>query len=303
MHIPRAFSFRLFVVLLFSVLCGFSIFLLFQSSQEVESLQQDITLGVTAQSLLSKQQDISRVAYDHLYVLSTVPDVIEMNQPNCNQILSELLEGQSFFLTFAVVDEHFNIACSGVPVEEIINVSDRQYLQAAVKNRVFSMSEYQISRTTEKPSINFAFPVVLEGGAVRVLVAAVALDAVDLFLRHSNFPKGSSFTLTDRSGVVLSRFPYNTAYAGSTIPESELYDLFRDQFHGVREVEDLDQERRTMSFAPIYYQGTNHVGTIFYGIPVPKVDVSAGDIGLAGAIVCFIILFFFAIRNGKNISV
>jgi hypothetical protein len=101
-----------------------------------------------------------------------------------------------------------------------VYLGDRLYFQAATNTRSFALGEYPIGRIAEKASFSVGHPVIDAVGELRAVVyAALDLAWLKNMLTNSTLPPGSSFTVVDRNGVTLVRYPDPEGkYIGQVLP-------------------------------------------------------------------------------------
>lgn len=115
-------------------------------------------------------------ARDLLIALSRLPEVRRRDARACHAVLADLLRQYDLYLNFGAIDDRGRLFCSARPAAEATDLGDRPYFQRAVATRGFAVGDYQVSRVTGKASLNVAYPLLGERGAVEGVVFA----AIDL---------------------------------------------------------------------------------------------------------------------------
>ncbi len=112
--------------------------------------------------------------------------------------------------------------------------------------------EYQIGRITRKASINFGYPVLDEADRVQaVVVAALDLAWLNQLAAEARLPRGSTFTVIDRQGVILARYPDPEKWLGQFLPEASIVQTILAQREGVREAPEVEGVPRLFTFTPL----------------------------------------------------
>ena len=69
-----------------------------------------------------------------------------------------MLKAYPLYLNIGVADPNGNLVCSALPFKAPINVADRVYFKNALEMNDFAIGDYQIGRITQRPAINYAYP-------------------------------------------------------------------------------------------------------------------------------------------------
>jgi len=182
-----------------------------------------------------------------------LPQLRASDVATCNAFLAGMLTAYPLYLNFAVAKPDGNTRCSAVPMRSPVNVADRPYFKAAVETRAFAIGDYQIGRITQRPSINYAYPIVGASGEVDAVVfAAQSLNWLTAALGKLQFPEGATLVVTDRNGIVLARLPEVVADIGKPMTERDvLTRLWEQREGGVFEADDAQGVRRLWAHAPL----------------------------------------------------
>jgi hypothetical protein len=157
-----------------------------------------------------------------------------------------MLTASPMYVNIGVADRDGKVWCSAVPFSSTVDVSDRSYFKRAMETRRFAVGTYQIGRITLAPSLNFAHPIVGQGGQIEaVAFAAQSLNWFTVALARMDFPAGAILVVTDSDGTVLARIPDAENFAGKPVPDSELRAaLMKPRVGGVFEANDAAGMRR-----------------------------------------------------------
>ena len=212
---------------------------------------------------------LSEEARRLLVTLARVPAVRDRNRAACSALFADLLTQHVSYANLGATDVDGNIFCSAVLLTRPVNTADRAWFEQAVRTRDFAIGEYQVGRVTGKPSVNFGHPVLDDAGHVRAVVfAALDLAWLNELAREAGLPKGSTFSVIDRRGTILVRYPDQGEWVGKLMPESLVLKAIADQQgHGTTEAPGADGVPRLFSFAP--FGGTPQSAGAYVSVGIP----------------------------------
>jgi PAS domain S-box-containing protein len=156
-----------------------------------------------------------------LMALSMLPEVQSLDSPPCVTLFVTLLIQNNLYTNILGVDTRGIVFASGLPAGPL-DLSDRKHFRDAARNRQFSAGEDIVGRTTRKPILSFAYPVVTPAGELKgVVIASTDLDWYGELYTIKQLPRDTTFTISDHNGTVLFRFPESGKTKGT--PESQSY--------------------------------------------------------------------------------
>ena len=204
-----------------------------------------------------------------LVTLARLPAVRDRNGAACSALFADLLTQHLSYANLGATDVDGNIFCSALLMARPVNTADRAWFEQAVRTRDFAIGEYQVGRVTGKPSVNFGHPALDNAGHVRAVVfAALDLAWLNELAREAGLPKGSTFTVIDRRGTILVRYPDQGEWVGKLMPESlVLKAIAAQQGHGTTEAPGADGVPRLFSFAP--FGGTPQSAGAYVSVGIP----------------------------------
>lgn|GEM_PF-737442 len=193
------------------------------------SAQRQLALAELQENILrlarlatSHQEQVFKGTHQLLVALSRVPEIRRGDATACNRFFADLIKAYPYYATFGVVEADGELLCNSVPTQRSLNMADRDYIQQTLRTRSLTASDYQIGRTTGRPSVNFGYPVFDDSGEVRgAVVAALDLSRLNSIANESELPSGTILTVTDRNGLILVRYPESEKWIGQTLPESK----------------------------------------------------------------------------------
>ena len=211
-----------------------------------------------------------------LVALAQLREVRLQDTARCNLLLADVRKRDPLYLNLGAVKPDGQLLCSALPIQEPTTLADRADFKRAVASRALAVGDYQIGRATKKASVNVAYPVLGEEGAIRsVVFAAIDLASLNQLVREARLPERSTLTVVDRHGTVLIRHPDPERWVGKTLPDTPDLAVVRARRTGVAEAADADGIPRLLGFVPLLDGG--EAGDVYVSIGIPK------DVALASA--------------------
>ncbi len=244
---------RLLMLVLFAVIPAIGVMAynaIFQRHQAVRQVQNE-TLNL-AQLTAHKGNELIATTRLLLKGLSGLPEIHPRRRPRaCDRILADLLKLHPYYGNLGVATPAGLVYCSGVPLKQAVDISDRSYFRRAIDTRDFAVGSYQVGRITGSGSINFGYPLLDNAGQVRAVVfAALRLTWLDELIGGIHLPPGSTVTMLDRNGTILVRRPDPQRWAGKSLPKATFIQAMQSlKNHEVIESAELDGIERLYSFA------------------------------------------------------
>ena len=205
------------------------------------------------QIVTSNQAAQIEAARQLLKTFARLPQLHTNDAAACNAFLAEMLKAYPLYLNIGVADSNGNLVCSALPFKGPINVADRAYFKTALQMKDFAIGDYQIGRITQRPAINYAYPLrSASGGLEGVVIVVQSLGWLTAALANVEFPPGAILVVTDRNGTVLARMPDPGDWIGKTLPEPQVLDIVSSQRDGgLFEATDAQGVGRLWAHAPL----------------------------------------------------
>ncbi|KKT22890.1 MAG: hypothetical protein UW08_C0002G0019 [Parcubacteria group bacterium GW2011_GWB1_43_8b] len=204
-----------------------------------------------ADLIKSVQNEIINESHYTLIALSEISEIKNMDDPACNKLLSGLLKKYSKYANIGVVDAKGLVVCSGVPVKEPVDVSDRLYFNGVLATKDFYVGDYQVDRITGRLVVVMAYPIFEDDGATvkGVVFVSLPLTWLDDFEKNLDLPENSSITVIDETGTVLTRYPDSQKWSGTSIYGTNLAREVLLEKEGAIKLSDLDGVTRMIYFS------------------------------------------------------
>ena len=212
-----------------------------------------------------------------LVALAQVPAVREGDRAACDTFLAGLLPQYSQYENLGVVAPNGDLLCSALPHPNPVNYADHDWLQEAVKTEKFVIGQFAISRLTGKAVLPLSYPGLDETGQVQYVVfSAIDLAWLNQLAVQAQLPDGSIFTIIDRHGTILARYPDPDQWVGQSLPEAPIIEtILARGGEGTAEVAGEDGVLRLYAFTPLGSEGEVNRQYISIGIPTQAVYAAA----------------------------
>mgnify|MGYP002622787790 CR=1 FL=1 len=282
---------RMLLLVLLAVLPGaaFVVYSSVQSRARARGRVAERALSI-ARAISASEARFVEGTRQMLVTLAEWPEVRGADAEAAGRRLAALRKDLPRYLNLGVIELDGRVFASAVPLEGATHVADRGYFRDAVATGGFAAGSYQIGRITGLPSVNFGYPVRVDGAIVRVVFAALDLASIaqpDGI--GAELPRGATLVRRDAGGRVIAAFPERPA--GERAPEHALLERTGGR-QAVLEMEDASGEPFLYAVVP----ATSAVGPdpfhVILGIPrdvayaTPRKILSIDLLGL-GAILLF----------------
>ena len=151
------------------------------------------------------------------------------------------------------------LVCSAVPSNGVVDAKDRLYFRIARDTGRFSIGEYQIGRVSQKPGINFGYPLVVGEETVGVAFVALDLGAFHSGASRMPLPADVRFVVLDGNGTVLARSPEAQFKIGEKLPMAAVWNFVQSASEGAFDAPGHDGKSRWFAYDTIAanYDGSN----------------------------------------------
>lgn len=269
--------FRLIVLVLLAALpaVGLAIYNAAQQTVEARNQAQEQVLSLVRVVALEHRTLVVSTR-QLLSVLIQLPELHPERFSECNTLLARQLSLNPAYANLGVADANGDIFCSAVPVTTPVNVSDRAWFTRAMQSREFSAGDYQIGRITGEAVIVYSYPLLDSGGQVSVVAfAALDLGWLDGIAKEVRLPLGGVYTIVDRLGTILARYPDNQEWVGKLAPENSVFtQALAKGGEGLTQAPGVDGVTRLYAYTPLYIDGIP-AAYVFIGLPLSQVYAAA----------------------------
>jgi hypothetical protein len=211
-------------------------------SQQVQTATEDAQASALrlARLAASDQERLIEGARQLLVALAQLPSVRNQDAEECGSFLAGLLKEYPLYENLGAADLDGGIFCSAIPSATRTNISDRSVFQLALQTGDFVVGDYLVARITGRPALGIAYPVLDEAGQpLGVVFAGIDLAWLDSFVAKAQLPAGSSLSIDDAAGTLLTRYPDPERWRGTKLPDPVMQPLLA-HWELVNEAEGMD---------------------------------------------------------------
>jgi len=214
------------------------------------------------------QEDTIKDTRQLLFALAQLPEVRSTDPTACST-LSELLNRYPQYTLLGVIERDGDLFCSTLPISSPVNLADRSYLQRVLQTQDLAISDYQNDPISGKATLDVGYPVLDEAGQVQAVVfASLDLTWLNQLAAEAQLPQGSTFTVVDRNGIILVRYPDPGTWVGRSVPEAPIVEtILTQQGEGTAETYGVDGIPRLFAFTPL--SGAPGNGKVYVSIGIP----------------------------------
>ncbi|MEW6530657.1 MAG: PAS domain S-box protein [Thermodesulfobacteriota bacterium] len=171
-----------------------------------------------------------------------------------------------FYTNIGMIDSGGTLVCSAIPYSDTVTLSHRYYFRQTLLTRDFSIGHFQVGGISGKSVIVFGYPVIDDSGQARaVLFAALDLSWFNKLVSAVDLPEGSTLTVIDQEGTVLSRNIDPEKWVGKSAPEVEIVQACLSHRQGMIDAKGIDGVRKLYGFRPLGH--FPQAGYVYVGVP------------------------------------
>jgi PAS domain S-box-containing protein len=220
--------------------------------------------------IASEQQNLTTGAEQVMTVLAQLPEVRRQDTTQVEPILRDLLKLNPRYLNISLSDRTGTVWASALPVTKPFSVADRRYFKNALERGRFSSGEYIVTRSNNQPGITLAYPLNdARGAGIGVVGISFSLERYRQMLEGMQLPAGTSFTIIDHRGLILSRGINPGPYIGKPYMTDEFKKMQTGPPSGTSVRSGFAGDQRIISYRKLYLAGeSTPYMYVTAGIPV-----------------------------------
>jgi len=204
-RMPIRYQLRLIVIIMALPIVGLIVNTGVQQRREAMNAARKDTQKL-ADGIASEQQGAVAAARQLMASLSQLPEIRQKDVPKVTSLLARIHKVNPNLTNVFIADRSGTVWATAVPVTPSFAIADRRYFKAALASGRLSSGEYVVSRATNQPTFNLAYPLKDERGEITgVISVGFLLEKYRHLLEQSRLPRNTSFVLLDHKGVFLYR--------------------------------------------------------------------------------------------------
>lgn len=185
-------------------------------------------------------------------MLSLLPEVRLRKSEPVNRLLSDLLRRYPIYTNILIVDRTGTTWAGRALGDKPINLADRKAFRDAMTTGRFSPGEYVVGKSTQKPIINFAFPLKdHQGNTDGAILFGINLEHIGALLKVDKLPAGTSFGIFDHNGVFLYRTTDSARFFGKRDRQSTFERIKNGPDEGMLDIISNDGIHRLAAYRKI----------------------------------------------------
>ncbi|MCL1979547.1 MAG: ATP-binding protein [Proteobacteria bacterium] len=204
-----------------------------------------------------------------LMALAKSSEVRNLDVAACQALLPEILANNTAYVSISLANADGQVLVAA-PEAADADISAARYFHAALDSGSFIVGDYVFMPTRHRVVVHFAQPVIgPDGRIVGVLVADFDLNYFGRLFGDTHLPESSVFTLTDSTGMRLTRFPETEKYTWVRDLPQMVEHMSGQKQEGTFLEHGVDGVRRLYSFKRLHFQGASFPYLMIrLGIPV-----------------------------------
>lgn len=209
--LARSLRFRLIGIVLLASLPTIALLFLTASQARNDALSSAEQEAIRIANLTASEQarEIDRIQRE-LALLSRLPEVRSDDNSACTSFFQSLvLSGENpMYVDLRVIGLDGSVHCRSSVSNPLGPNEDQQFIEHAIRQRVFTVGEYRINPLNGRSIISFAAPVANEDGTItRAIVATLDLAEQTTALSRTSMPSGSVISIVTNHGILLLQEP------------------------------------------------------------------------------------------------
>lgn len=158
-----------------------------------------------------------------LELLAANDKVMGDDVATCHELLKKTVADHPEYTGILVAEADGTVFCRDSDESSITSIEDRDFYRLPVERGEFSVGSYQIGRVSKKALMSVGLPVLDENGEIiRVIAAGLDLSLLHNLLTLVSLPEGVVILELDVNGTIVSHYPNNEDYVGTTIVDNGL---------------------------------------------------------------------------------
>ncbi|WP_176637699.1 response regulator [Desulfolutivibrio sulfoxidireducens] len=210
-----------------------------------------------------------------LFAVARLPELRRHDVAGCSLYFSQIIRDYPGYSDILAVSPDGRVLCGAQGQSTTVDVSDREWFKKTVDRGGFTVGEPVVSRLTGQPVMFLAYPVRNGGGLEAVVAVALHMRWMHELVASLPLPSGTTVSIVDRAGSILSRYPENGGWLDVSIPKAgDILDSLLVKGIDAVEADGLDGVARLYAFAPLISDPGNEY-YVRIGIPAAVAYASA----------------------------
>ena len=187
-----------------------------------------------------------------LVSIAANPAVRELSAERNTRYFGDMLKEYPKLANLGVLRLNGESLCSASPVPESAGIAEQGWFLRAIENVDFTMGVGRVGIPSGRATLNFAYPILDEKGAVQaVTFAAMDLDQLNELTGEVQMPEGTELFMVSQGGIILAYLPEPDRLMGQNMGTVPLVKAILNKGSDVTEQRGLDGVARLYAFLPL----------------------------------------------------
>src|SRR4051812_21902141 len=197
------------------------------------------------------QDDLLSSAKSMLKAVALTDQARRAASEGCTEFVQQVQQSVVWMSTLSIASPAGEILCSSSLDFIGAEIGERPHFRQALETRELAVSDYLLSKNSNKPIIALASPRLDKSGAVdAVVLATIELKSLDRLIGAISSRLNVSAFLVDSAGTLLAQFPRDQS-AVDQYREHPLVHGILERPYGTLIAEGLDGERKVFGFVSL----------------------------------------------------
>jgi signal transduction histidine kinase len=204
------------------------------------------------QVVAGSQSGLIETTRRHLLGLTQFPQARGHNTSSFESFFTTMRKVYSDYTDLGIVETNGAVISSSFGLKGVTNILDQPHFQRVLRLHDLVVGDFQPASPLIKASLPVAYPLLdEEKRLIRVLYAALDLDALNRVLAQVPVPEGGVAEVFDSKGRLLARYPDPQKWAGKSCGDSPLFATISARLEGTADMPGLDGAPRLQAFTTI----------------------------------------------------
>jgi diguanylate cyclase (GGDEF)-like protein len=206
-------------------------------------------LALTRQGV-EAQQEILIAIKSVVQVVARAHATLGVTEQNCTRFLAGATSDASWITGLSVIGANGRVACSTAPASTGLDLSDRPYIQEALRGKPFVVGEQAVGRNRGGVGLVAAVPTLNDSGTVTgVIAAGFELPWIERLAAETVRRPGAMLLVSDDAGTVLAAYPGREKWLRKRFDTNPLLAEVKARQDGKMAAEGIDGMRRVFGYA------------------------------------------------------
>ena len=205
--------------------------------------------------LSARQELLTKDARVLCALLAGLPEVKTRDAEKTRSILGDIHQQNPQYVNILIADATGLVWASAVKSSKADNLADRRYFLNAKRTGNFSSGEFVVSRSTNKPTIHVAYPLLDRGNFNGVIVVGFDLDAMRSILDRARLAHDANYVLADHNGIIINRGKDAPAFIGKPVVPEAWQEMESGPDQNTTEFVRADGDRRINTYRKLWLPG------------------------------------------------